>query len=61
MPKTRHRKDSFVHRHSLSIASASILVVWICLYSVSSPFVQVFGRKYHDHDAGPVGDCIAKE
>jgi hypothetical protein len=31
------RKHSFVRQHSLSIASASILILWICLYSVSSP------------------------
>src|SRR4029450_7402997 len=24
-------------------------------------FVQVLGREYHDHDAGPVGDGVAKE
>ena len=35
--KHRGRKHSFVRQHSLSIASASILILWICLYSVSSP------------------------
>jgi len=29
MAKTRYRTESFVHRHSLSIASVSILIVWI--------------------------------
>jgi hypothetical protein len=37
MASTRRRKPGFVRQHSLSIASASILILWICLYSVSSP------------------------
>jgi putative effector of murein hydrolase LrgA (UPF0299 family) len=36
MANTRGRKHSFVRQHSLSIASASILISWIWLYSVSS-------------------------
>jgi hypothetical protein len=37
MAKTHGRRRSFIHEHSLSIASAGILILWICLYSVSSP------------------------
>jgi len=37
MAKTDARKHSFLRQHSLSIASGSILVLWVCLYSVSSP------------------------
>jgi hypothetical protein len=51
MAKTRHRTDTFVHRHSLSIASGSILIVWICLYSVSSPSTHLgsfFGNAIAD-------------
>jgi len=48
----RHRrKYRFVRQHSLSIASASILTLWICLYSVSSPsthFGSFFGNAIAD-------------
>jgi membrane protease YdiL (CAAX protease family) len=30
-------KQSFIHRHSLSIVCIAILILWIVLYSVSSP------------------------
>ena len=36
MRKERKRKD-FIHRHSLSLVSVGILILWIFLYSVSSP------------------------
>jgi hypothetical protein len=36
MAKAASRHKSFLHRHSLSIASIAILVLWIVLYSVSS-------------------------
>jgi hypothetical protein len=36
-PRNRRRRTHrFIRQHSLSIASASILVLWICLYSGSS-------------------------
>lgn len=37
MANTHSRKHGFVRQHSLSIASAGILILWIGLYSVSSP------------------------
>jgi prolipoprotein diacylglyceryltransferase len=37
MPRARRRKQSFLHEHSLSIAAVVILIVWIGLYTVSSP------------------------
>lgn len=37
MAKRRSRKHGFLHEHSLSIVSGGILILWICLYSVSSP------------------------
>ena len=51
MAKTHRRKRSFIHQHSLSIASASILILWICLYSVSSPSTHLgsfFGNAIAD-------------
>jgi hypothetical protein len=36
MRKERKRKD-FIHRHSLSLVSVGILILWILLYSLSSP------------------------
>ena len=37
MPRTRRRKHSFIHEHSLTIAAVIILTAWIGLYTVSSP------------------------
>ena len=37
MPRTPRRKHGFIHEHSLTIASAGILIAWIGLYAVSSP------------------------
>ena len=34
---TRHARRSFLHEHSLSLAAASVLVLWVVLYSVSNP------------------------
>jgi putative Mn2+ efflux pump MntP len=51
MPRTRRRKPSFIREHSLSIAAASILTVWIGLYAVSSPRTHLgsfFGNAIAD-------------
>jgi hypothetical protein len=51
MTKRHGGKRSFVREHSLSIASVSILILWICLYSVSSPRTHVgsfFGNAIAD-------------
>jgi hypothetical protein len=48
---TRVRRRSFFHEHSLSIASSSVLVLWIVLYSVSSPKTHLgsfFGNAIAD-------------
>ncbi len=45
------RKHSFVRQHSLSIAATSILILWIVLYSVSSPSTHIgsfFGNAIAD-------------
>ena len=45
------RKHSFVRQHSLSIAATSILILWIVLYSVSSPSTHLgsfFGNAIAD-------------
>jgi putative Mn2+ efflux pump MntP len=51
MAGTHRRKGRFVREHSLSIASAAILTVWICLYTVSSPSTHLgsfFGNAIAD-------------
>ena len=51
MVGTRIRKQGFIHQHSLSIASTSVLILWICLYSVSSPSTHIgsfFGNAIAD-------------
>ena len=51
MLEARGHKQSFVHEHSLSIASTSILVLWIVLYTVSSPTTHIgsfFGNAIAD-------------
>ena len=51
MAGTHRRKPRFIRQHSLSIASASILILWICLYSVSSPSTHIgsfFGNAIAD-------------
>jgi hypothetical protein len=45
------RKHRFVRQHSLSIAATSILILWIVLYSVSSPSTYLgsfFGNAIAD-------------
>jgi hypothetical protein len=51
MVGTHIRKQRFIHQHSLSIASTSVLILWICLYSVSSPSTHIgsfFGNAIAD-------------
>jgi hypothetical protein len=51
MTRTRRRTHPFIRQHSLSIASASILTLWICLYSLSSPNTHLgsfFGNAIAD-------------
>jgi hypothetical protein len=46
-----HRRRAFLHEHSLSIASSAILLLWICLYIVSSPSTHIgsfFGNAIAD-------------
>ena len=45
------RKKSFFRHHSLSLVSVSILILWIVLYSVSSPSTHIgsfFGNAIAD-------------
>src|SRR2546428_13011443 len=45
------RQQSFFRRHSLSIASVAILLLWIWLYNVSSPSTHLgsfFGNAIAD-------------
>ena len=51
MPDKSHHQISFVRRHALSVASVSILILWIVLYSVSDPSTHVgsfFGNAIAD-------------
>jgi hypothetical protein len=51
MPGTHRRKHRFIWQHSLGIASAGVLTLWICLYSVSSPSTHLgsfFGNAIAD-------------
>ena len=51
MGTTRIRKHGFLREHSLSIASTTILLLWISLYSVSSPSTHLgsfFGNAIAD-------------
>jgi hypothetical protein len=51
MARTHRLKHRFIRQHSLSIASACILTLWICLYSVSSPATHLgsfFGNAIAD-------------
>ena len=51
MVETRIRKHGFFREHSLGIASTSLLILWICLYSVSSPGTHIgsfFGNAIAD-------------
>ncbi len=51
MTRTRSRQQSFVRRHSLSLASVGVLSLWAALYSVSSPRTHIgsfFGNAIAD-------------
>jgi len=51
MAGTHRQKHGFIRQHSLSIAAISILTLWICLYSVSSPSTHLgslFGNAIAD-------------
>jgi hypothetical protein len=51
MAQRGNRKGGFVHEHSLSIASISILILWIGLYIVSDPATHLgsfFGNAIAD-------------
>jgi prolipoprotein diacylglyceryltransferase len=52
MAETQHRpRPSFLRHHSLGIATTFILILWICLYSVSSPATHLgsfFGNAIAD-------------
>ncbi len=51
MVEPRNRRQSFIHHHSLSIASVGVLILWIVLYSVSSPSTHIgsfFGNAIAD-------------
>ena len=52
MPRARRRrKDSFIREHSLSLAAAGILAVWIGLYTVWDPATHLgsfFGNAIAD-------------
>jgi hypothetical protein len=51
MAKSAGAKGNFLRRHSLGIASISILILWIALYSVSNPGTHIgsfFGNAIAD-------------
>jgi hypothetical protein len=51
MANKSNRTQSFIRRHSLGVASVSILILWIVLYSVSDPGTHVgsfFGNAIAD-------------
>src|SRR5260370_4674817 len=51
MARTHRQEHRFIRQHSLSITSAGILTLWICLYSVSSPSTHLgsfFGNAIAD-------------
>jgi hypothetical protein len=51
MAERRTSRKSFVREHSLSIVSVGILLLWICLYSVSDPSTHLgsfFGNAIAD-------------
>jgi hypothetical protein len=51
MPDKANSQASFIRRHSLSVVSVSILILWILLYSVSDPGTHVgsfFGNAIAD-------------
>src|SRR6266851_9808953 len=51
MTEIRKRRHNFIRKHSLSIVSSGILMLWVCLYSVSSPSTHLgsfFGNAIAD-------------
>ena len=51
MGKERKRRQSFIRHHSLSVVSVGVLILWIVLYSVSSPSTHTgsfFGNAIAD-------------
>lgn len=51
MTESRKRRRGWLHQHSLSIVSGSILILWICLYKFSSPSTHLgsfFGNAIAD-------------
>ena len=51
MSEAQVHKRSFLHQHSLSISATAVLLLWICLYSVSSPSTHIgsfFGNAIAD-------------
>jgi len=51
MVERRNPKHSFIRHHSLSIVSVGVLILWISLYSVSSPKTHIgsfFGNAIAD-------------
>ncbi|HVB08721.1 MAG TPA: hypothetical protein VNF00_07200, partial [Candidatus Acidoferrales bacterium] len=51
MLKSGRLKQRWFYPHSLSIVSTSILILWICLYTVSNPATHVgsfFGNAIAD-------------
>jgi hypothetical protein len=61
MTNKSNGRHSFIHRHSLGVASVLILILWIILYSVSDPRTHVgsfFGNAIADW-AGVVVTVLA--
>ena len=61
MVETHIRKRTFLHEHSLSLAAVSILVLWICMYTISNPSTHLgsfFGNAIADW-AGVVVTVLA--
>jgi hypothetical protein len=51
MAETAHHKRSLLRHHSLGIATAAILALWICLYTISSTSTHLgsfFGNAIAD-------------
>ncbi|MGA8765586.1 MAG: hypothetical protein WB559_01100 [Candidatus Acidiferrales bacterium] len=51
MSEAQVHKRSFLHQHSLSISATAVLLLWICLYAVSSPSTHIgsfFGNAIAD-------------
>lgn len=51
MVERRNPKHRFIRQHSLSIVSVGVLILWISLYSVSSPKTHMgsfFGNAIAD-------------